>query len=412
MDTTGFHYNGQRKKIRDGAALSPFTHNATVSALSFHKSFAEYAETPLVNLKGLAGRLGVGHVLVKDESKRFGLNAFKVLGGSYAIGRILAERLNRPLEELGRKELCSASVRDRLGDIAFVTATDGNHGRGIAWTARQLGQRAIVFMPKGSAEIRAENIRATGAQCTITDMNYDDAVRHAEAFAREHNGILVQDTAWDGYEDIPLWIMQGYMTLASEALGQMRAFGRDRPTHLFLQAGVGSFAAAVLGFMLAELGENSPRTVIVEPDKADCIFRSMRAGDGAAHAVTGDMRTIMAGLACGEPSRIGWAILRDYAEATMSCPDYIAANGMRILAAPWSGDTPVVSGESGAVPVGALQHIMTHEEWSPIRRRLGLDQDSCVLCISTEGDTSPELYEEIVWRGYCPDRSRQRACGM
>ena len=401
--TVDFFLNPSSKKPGQGADLADFSPVEAERVRRFHASFREYAPTPLVALPGLARNFGLGRVFVKDESKRFGLNAFKVLGGAYAIGRLLAERLGRPIDSLTRDELCSDAVRSALGSITFATATDGNHGRGVAWTAQQLGQKAKVYMPKGSAAIRAENIRATGADCTITDLNYDDAVRLANSDAEKNGWIMVQDTAWEGYEDIPRWIMQGYMTLAVESLEQLAAQGIERPTHLFLQAGVGSFAGAALGFFAAALGDKLPTTVIVEPAKADCIYRSLIAGDGKPHNVTGDLDTLMAGLACGEPSTVSWGVLRDYARAGISCPDYIAANGMRILAAPLPGDPQVVSGESGAVTSGILQHIMQHPKAKAMREALGLTSESTVLLISTEGDTSPQTYRDVVWHGKYPD---------
>ena len=227
-------------------------------------------------------------------------------------------------------------------------------------------------------------------------------MRLANQYAEAHDGVMVQDTAWEGYEDIPRWIMQGYMTLAHEAAQQLREYGVARPTHLFLQAGVGSFAGAVLGYFAARLGEETPVTTIVEPRLADCIYGSLKAADGAPHAVTGHMPTIMAGLACGEPSTVSWNVLRDYATAALACDDCIAANGMRILASPHTADAPVVSGESGAVTVGALEYIMKHESMAGLREALGLNARSQVLLVSTEGDTSPEMYRNIVWYGQHP----------
>jgi diaminopropionate ammonia-lyase len=301
-----------------------------------------------------------------------------------------------------RDRLAGAETKAKIGDITFITTTDGNHGRGLAWTARELGYRATVYMPKGSEQIRVDNILAEGAQCTVTDMNYDDAVRMSWALARKNGYVMVQDTAWDGYEEIPTWIMQGYMTLALESLEQMRATG-DLPTHCFLQAGVGSFAGAVTGFLTAALGKDAPQFVIVEPHRANCIYTSSVAADGKPHNVTGDLRTLMAGLACGEPNTISWGILRDYASAYISSPDYIAANGMRILAAPVNGDPVVVSGESGAVTAGIVQWLMQHPAARVQRDALGLGKDSTVLLISTEGDTAPEIYRNVVWHGACPD---------
>ncbi|MDR2391857.1 MAG: diaminopropionate ammonia-lyase [Planctomycetota bacterium] len=399
--------NGQRKACGKGASLTDFEPDKAGSVREYHRKFREYAPTPLLPLPNLAKSLGLGNIFVKDESKRFGLNAFKVLGGSYAIGRIVADRLGLPFDNLDVEKLRAGGFDREIGDIAFATATDGNHGRGVAWTARQFRRKAHVFMPKGSAQIRAQNIRSAGAECVITDFNYDDAVRFANREAEKNGWIMVQDTAWDGYEDIPRWIMQGYITLAAEALDQLRDFGVEVPSHLFLQAGVGSFAGAALGFFAAALGNKLPRTVIVEPDKADCVFRSLSAADGKAHNVTGDLATIMAGLACGEPSTISWGVLRDYAAAGISCADFLAANGMRILAAPLPGDPAITSGESGAVSCGVLERICSVPWLDVVRAALDLTPDSTVLLVSTEGDTSPDMYRDIVWRGRYPATERE-----
>ncbi len=398
-----FHLNTRKQTPGKGASLESFSPAEAAKVRKYHQGFREYAPTPLQQLPALAKRFGFSQVYVKDESKRFGLNAFKVLGGVYALGRIVAERLGRDIEDITVEELRQPETRKKVGDITFATATDGNHGRGVAWTAQQLGMKAVVYMPKGSAQIRADNIRATGAECTITDLNYDDAVRLADATAKKNGWVMVQDTAWEGYEDIPRWIMQGYMTLGIEALDQLRESGVDRPTHLFLQAGVGSYAGATLGYFAAALGDLCPVTTIVEPRLADCIYRSLADSDGKPHAVTGQMPTLMAGLACGEPSTVAWGVLRDYATAGISCEDYFAANGMRILGSPLADDPKIISGESGAVTTGILEYIATMG--TDIKEKLGLGPDSRVLLISTEGDTSPELYRDIVWHGKCPDRA-------
>lgn len=366
----------------------------------FHASFPVYRKTPLVELNHTAKAIGLGAVYVKDESYRFGLNAFKVLGGSYAIGHYLAERLGIPVSELSYALLTSDETKKKLGDITFVTATDGNHGRGVAWTANQLRQKSVVYMPKGSAAERLANIRAEGAEASITELNYDEAVRLANSQAEQNGWVMVQDTAWDGYEKIPRWIMQGYMTMAYEAYEQLP----EKPTHIFLQAGVGSMAGAVAGFFAAVYGENRPLITIVEPDKADCIFRTAKAADGKLHFVTGEMNTIMAGLACGEPCSIGWNVLRDYADNFIACPDYAAAQGMRLLGNPEKGDQSVVSGESGAAAFGCVAEIMRDERLRPLREKLGLNEQSRVLFISTEGDTDRENYRSIVWDGTYPRR--------
>lgn len=370
-------------------------------AHAFHKSFPQYKETPLRDLKHLANRLGIKKLLVKDESYRFGLNAFKVLGGSFAIGNYIAERMGTDISELPYEKMISDDVRSALGEVTFATATDGNHGRGVAWTANQLKQKSKVFMPKGTAKERLENIRKENSDVDIYEYNYDECVRLADKYAKEHNGVMVQDTSWDGYEDIPRWIMQGYMTMAYEAFEQMTKEG-VRPTHVFLQAGVGSMAGAVTGFFANAMKDDKPVITIVEPHKANCLFKTASADDGKLHFVTGDMDSIMAGLCCGEPVTIGWPILAAHADYFLSVEDFYAAHGMRVLGNALDGDDKVVSGESGAVTTGVVSKLMTDEELQSIREKIGLDENSIVLCISTEGDTDREGYRRIVWDGEYP----------
>lgn len=383
------------RKSKDKYSLDFMSLENAKKVQAFHASFPVYKETPLVSLKETAKALGVESVYVKDESYRFGLNAFKVLGGSYAIGNYLAQKLGKSISEMPYERLTAEDVKKELGDITFVTATDGNHGRGVAWTANRLGQKAVVYMPKGSAQERLKNIQAEGAEASITDLNYDEAVRLANSQAEEKGWVMVQDTAWEGYEDIPEWIMQGYGTMGYEAYTQLP----EKPTHIFLQAGVGSMAGAVTGFFAGVYGEERPVVTIVEPNKADCIFRTAKEADGKLHFVTGDMDTIMAGLACGEPCSIGWNVLKDYADNFISCPDYMAAQGMRILGNPMAGDSQVVAGESGAAAFGCVTEILRNPQYADFKERLGLNEKSRVLFFNTEGDTDKENYRSIVWDG-------------
>ena len=387
-----------RKHDTPGCDLSFLSPERANSIRKFHKSFPMYAPTPLAHLPETAKSLGLGDIYVKDESYRFGLNAFKVLGGSFAIGNYLAEKLGLGISQVTYDLFLSPETKEKLGELTFVTATDGNHGRGVAWTANKFKQHSVVYMPKGSAPERLANIRAEGSEASITDMNYDDAVRLASKQADEKGWILVQDTAWAGYEDIPTWIMQGYSTMGLEASEQLP----KKPTHIFLQAGVGSMAGAIAGLFAALYGEDRPVVTIVEPNKADCVFRTAQADDGKLHFVTGDMDTIMAGLACGEPCSIGWKVLKDYADFFISCPDYVAAKGMRILGNPLGRDDRVISGESGASCFGCVAAIMTNPAQAHIKQALGLDENSRVLFFSTEGDTDQENYRAIVWDGKYP----------
>ena len=240
---------GAGAEVKCGSAPSgeiyQFGREAAEKASRFHQSFPGYAPTPLVKLSALADAFGVAGIYVKDESKRFGLNAFKGLGGSYCLGRYIADRLGMDIDELPFEKMVSDEVREKLGEITFVTATDGNHGRGIAWTAHMLGQKAVVYMPKGSVEERLENIRKLGADAEITELNYDQTVAFAAECEKNYGWVLVQDTAWEGYETIPGWIMEGYTTMALEAARQLEEV---KPTHIFLQAGVGAMSGALAAF--------------------------------------------------------------------------------------------------------------------------------------------------------------------
>ena len=396
----GFTYLMNQAERGAQAAKRLTALETVLPAHRFHAGMDGYCPTPLVSLERQAKRLGLGALLVKDESKRFGLNAFKVLGGSYAIANYLCGKLEIPVDENAFARLRAPEARATLGEITFVTATDGNHGRGVAWAAREFGQKAVVYMPKGSAPERLENIRKLGAEAEILPFNYDDAVRHANRMAEEHGWVLVQDTAWPGYEEIPTHIMQGYTTIAGEIEQQLRQSGLPKPTHLFLQAGVGSVAGGISGYFAAQWGEACPKIVIVEPDRADCLFRTAQANDGKIHIVTGDMDSMMAGLCCGEPCTISWDIIRECAAAFVSCGDGYAARGMQLLGRPLEGDEIVISGESGAVTAGVVQGIMMEERLRPFREQLGLDETSCVLVISTEGDTDRENYRKVLQENY------------
>ena len=347
---------------------------AARAAAGFHKSIVGYRETPLIKLDNLARYLGVKEIYVKDESKRFGLNAFKGLGGSFAMDRIAKK-------EKGKK-------------LVFITATDGNHGRGVAWAASRLGYEAHVLLPKGTAHERLENIQKLGAHAEITDLSYDDTVRLAAGIAEEKGWILLQDTAWEGYEDVPGLIMQGYTTMGLEAVEKLNGVV---PTHIFLQAGVGSMAAAMASFFAEYYGEKRPQVIIVEPEGADCIYRTAEADDGKIHSYEGELKSIMAGLCCGEPCTIAWDILKEEADWCISCEDRTAETGMRVLGNPTGSDERIVSGESGASTTGAVVEILALEENSSIKEKLCLGENSIILCISTEGDTDRENYRKIVW---------------
>lgn len=393
-----YNFQACLQQPQPGTIPPAFAEESAAAVHRFHRQLPGYAPTRLAALDGLARRWGLGGIFVKDESTRFDLKAFKVLGGSYAVARLVSQKLGLNLDRTDYPYLVSEEARRKIGRMTFTTATDGNHGRGIAWAAQQLGQQAMIYMPKGAAPSRVQNIRSHGASVEVTDLNYDDAVRLACRNAQEKGWHVIQDTAWEGYEEIPLWIMQGYMTMCKEAVEQMAERGKT-PTHVFVQAGVGALAGGVVGYLLNKFRQRPPMFIIMEPNNAACIFASAVAGDGQPHAVTGELETIMVGLACGEPNPIGWPTLRDFPSCYVSCDNYVAANGIRILANPVEGDGRVEAGESGSVGIGLLELLANHRAFAELKQELTIGPDAQLLFFNTEGATDPVNYQEILWYG-------------
>ena len=394
---------------------SDYSFAATENIRRLHKSLTVYNETPLVELKNFAREKNVAAVFVKDESSRFGLKAFKGLGSIWAIYTVISRELglkNPSLEEI-------FSRRDELSKMTFITTTDGNHGKGVSWAAGLFGCKSYVYMPRGTVEVRAQAIRDAGsATVEITDMNYDDCVRFTAQLAEKNHWHLIQDTSWDGYEEIPAQIMLGYSTLAYEALEQMN---NVRPTHIFLQAGVGSMAGAIAAVFAEnfrhvddakrhERGDNvtaekkfnapttlsllkRPRVTIVEPTQVACFYESFKVGDGKIHTATGNGQTMMAGLNCATPCKLAWKILRRYATDAATIPDEVAAAAMQRLARPFGDDTKIISGESGCAGFALLNAAVDSAE---LRRTLELDEHSKIFVINTEGDTDPANYAKVV----------------
>ena len=369
-----------RNTNRGGAVdTSAYSFAATEPVRLLHTSLDVYAETPLIELKGYNG---VRSVLVKDESRRFGLKAFKALGGVWAIYKVISRELglnNPTLDEIFAR-------RNELSDMTFITTTDGNHGKGVSWAAGLFGCKAFVFMPKGTVEVRAQAIRDAGsATVEITNLNYDDCVKYTARLAEQNHWHLIQDTSWANYEDIPAQIMLGYSTLAYEALRQMNY---RRPTHIFLQAGVGSMAGAIAAVFAENFKDNLPRITLVEPVEVACFYETMRVGDGKIHSATGNGQTMMAGLNCATPCELAWKILRRFAADTAIISDDIAAEAMRELAA-----QGIISGESGSAGF-ALAYAALRSD--ALRNALQINDDAIIFVINTEGDTDPDNYEKIL----------------
>lgn len=374
-------YGSGRQKILGGKAL--------YDARREIASWPGYAMTPVHNLNGLAAALGVDRIYFKDEGGRFALGSFKALGGAYAVGRLLVDLIGRKVGKVvSTGDLAAGAYRDLAQEVTVTCATDGNHGRSVAWGARMFGCKCVIYIHAAVSEGRKAAIEHFGAQVVRTGGNYDDAVRQADVDARASGRYIISDTSYEGYMDVPRDVMQGYAIMAEEAVEQI---GGLTPTHVFLQGGVGGMAAAVCSYLWERYGPRRPHIIVVEPEKADCLLRSARAGRPVA--VHGELDTIMAGLACGEVSLLAWEILRDGADAFASVSDQSAIDCMRLLAEAPFGDPRVVAGESA---VAGLAGFIGTASSASQRATLRVDKDSRVLVFGTEGDTDPELYQKLV----------------
>lgn len=386
---TAFLVNAACKKgLYPEAFRATLSHAGYARAAGVISSWSGYAPTPLVSLSTLAAQLGVASVHYKDEGGRFGLGSFKALGGAYAVFRLLAAQLQRRSGGVDEAALAAGRLKEAVKDITVCCATDGNHGRSVAWGARMFGARSVIFVHATVSEKRAEAIRSFGAEVVRTVGNYDDSVREADRTAAANGWFVVSDTSYPGYTDIPRDVMQGYAVMIAEALGALAT----PPTHIFIQGGVGGLAAAVIAHLWEAYGAEMPSIVVVEPDKAACLYESALAGEPTT--VAGDLDTVMAGMACGEPSVIAWPFLENGASAFMAIPDKAALATMQLLASGAAGAT-IVGGESGVAGLAGLIVAAGQSDW---RQALGLDPASRVLLFGSEGDTDPDLYARIVGR--------------
>jgi diaminopropionate ammonia-lyase len=369
-------------------------------AAAFHRRLPGYAATPLVEAPGLAAELGVGRLFVKDESARFDLRAFKFLGASWAGFRAVAARTGYtgPTALDGLRAHLREPETAGQADLALVTATDGNHGRAVARTARLLGLPARVYLPKVAPEIVIDRISAEGAHITVVDADYDGAVMAARSDADGAvGGVLIQDTAWAGYEEVPSWIVDGYETMFAEIDAQLSAAGVPAVDLVSVQVGVGSLAqAAVAHYRSSALAASArPRLLCVEPDTAACVLRSL--ADGALVSVPTDS-TVMNGLNCGTPSSIAWPYLRGGLDAAIAVTDDEAREAIASLTS-----AGVSAGPSGAAGLAGLRAVLTGPNAAARRRDLGLgpdlrlgpdlgpdngnggDKPPVAVCICTEG---------------------------
>lgn len=389
------HHNARAAQVGEYGA----EHRATLNPEEAEAARREietwpgFAPTPLVSLPELAGEAGLGSIAYKDESGRFGLGSFKALGGAYAVYRLLV----REAERSGTGSVTAASLAagkhpELTSRITVCCATDGNHGRSVAWGAQTFGCACTIFIHATVSEQREAAIAAYGARVIRHPGNYDEAVHRAAQEAEKNGWVVVSDTSYEGYTDIPRDVMHGYTVMADEALRAHELAGGP-PTHVFVQGGVGGAAAAVLARFWWEYGSKRPRFGVVEPEKAACLYHSARAGKRVA--LTGDIETVMAGLSCGEASLLAWPILHDGVEFFLTIPDDAALDGMRILADGIAGDSPIVAGESASAGLAGVLAALADGDAA---RAMKLGPDSRVLLFGTEGDTDPELYQRIVGR--------------
>jgi diaminopropionate ammonia-lyase len=395
--------NERARALRNPAAAPPeesygALRSRTLNQAGFDAAYAEisswpgYAATPLVRLDGLARSLGLAQIHYKDERGRFGLKSFKALGGAYAVANVLKRRVAAATgrSDITSKQLLSGEFADIVRAATVTCATDGNHGRSVAWGAQLFGCRCVIFVHEHVSQGRRDAIARYGAEVREVKGNYDDAVRHAAATAAANGWTVVSDTSYPGYRDIPLDVMHGYGVMAHEIAVQ---FDGEPPTHVFAQAGVGALAAAICASFWLRWGPRRPFFAVVEPTHADCVYRSLEAGRPVV--VGGALDTVMAGLACGEVSELAWEILHGGANAAVAVDDAYALEAVRSLARPAPGDAPIVAGETGGAGLAAL---LAARDDPAIRHALVLGAGSRVLLLGSEGDTDPAIYREVVGR--------------
>jgi diaminopropionate ammonia-lyase len=351
-------------------------------------SWDGYDPTPLLPLTGLAQSLDLGDIQYKHEGPRFGLGSFKALGGAYAVMRVL----QRELAKSNAHDVDPAAIRggayaDQTNAMTVISATDGNHGRSVAWGAAQFHTNCRIYIHAEVSEFRADAMRQLGAEVIRVDGDYDATVVQARIDAEQHGWLIVSDTSWPGYIQPPLDVMAGYGVMAREVT---RAY-EVPPTHVFLQGGVGGLAAAVTAVFYQCWGARAPRVVIVEPELAPCLFASAQAK--AATSVTIEKETVMAGLSCGEPSELAWAVLADAAQDYLTIPESTVGPMVRMLANGGAGDAPFEAGESG---VAGLCGAVAAAVQPDLRAKLGLNAQSRVLLIGSEGITDPNVYAQII----------------
>ncbi len=377
----------------DSELTTPFSDG---NPLGFHRTLPGYHPTPLVPLPGLAKRLGIGAVWVKDEAHRLGLNAFKVLGASYAVMRLLKDSWETSTgQPFGDMLQLKPDQRQKFSQMVVCTATDGNHGRALAWAARRIGLKAIIYVPKDTVPARIDNIAREEAEVRVVDGSYDRAVEQCQTDAAAAGWTIVSDTSWPGYTMIPGWIQAAYTTMFREMENDLNQPDSPGIDFVFVPGGVGALAAAAGFYYAQRYAGGRPRLVAVEPRAAACLLESARNPQGEPVDATGTLQTVMAGLNCGRASTIAWPFIRDTFDLFLGIADRYALDAMRTYYAPAGGDPRIISGESGAATLGALLALTGSDKLEPVRSRLKLGPKSRVLLLNTEGATDPDSFERI-----------------
>lgn len=370
----------------------PLTPVAFADAEDIITRWPGYAPTPLHSLSGLARQVDLGTIWYKDEGPRFGLGSFKALGGAYAVclllQRLVCERLN--IRECSVDDLRSGRYADTTRGVTVASATDGNHGRSVAWGAQQFGCTAQIYIHAEVSSGREQALSELGASVVRIEGNYDASVDQCAADAASKGWFVVSDTSYEGYRDIPTNVMEGYSVMVTEVARQA---GTTRPSHIFIQGGVGGLAASVAAVAAHLWKDGIPNIVIVEPDLAACLYETAAAGTPTAVHITEE--TVMAGLSCGEVSMVGWEVLERLARDFITIPDDMVAPAMRLLADAPFGDTPIVAGESA---VAGLAGLLAAASSPQLRSQLGLSSQSRVLLLGTEGATDADIYQQMTGR--------------
>ena len=342
----------------------------------FHRRLRCYSPTPLISLPKLAKNLGIKELLVKDESKRFRINTFKSLGASYAIAKVISQR---------KKE-----------KLIFCTATDGNHGRSVAWAARNSRQKSVVYVPKYTTEQRIKNIKKHGAEVIIVDGDYDEAVATAREESKKKGYVLIQDNSWEGYTDIPMYIAAGYKTMMTEMENSIHPPEAPLVDFVFLQVGNGTWASSMVAYYRNRYPRKMPTLISVEPAECDCIMESFR--NGTFSKTKKSQETIMTGLRCGTPAMLAWDILKDGIDVFLSIPDTYGIKAMHDFYYPFKTDKQIFAGESGAAGLAGLIAMACDPALQGLKKEIGLNDESRVLVFVTEGVTDSEVFEELILR--------------